>query len=308
MSLHRTSGKRGLGLGLAAITMLVWGVLPLILRTLLDVMDPATITWYRFVTATLVLAAVLWRRGALPDLGRVRAGARWLLAIAVLGLAGNYLAFLEGLERTSPATTQVLIQLAPLLLALGGVFIFRERFTPLQWLGFVLLLAGLGTFFAGQVTALTAELARFKLGVGIIVAAAVSWAAYALAQKQLLVTLSSQGLMLCIYAGCALCFTPFARPAAVDALDLDRGIALGLAALATVVAYGCFSAALEHVEASRVSAVIALVPLFTLLFSALGHTLAPGHVPPEALSSTSVTGALMVVSGSVVTALGGAET
>ena len=59
-----------------------------------------------------------------------------LLIVATLGLAANYIGFLLGLDHTSPANAQVLIQLGPLLLALGGLVVFRERFAPAQWLGF----------------------------------------------------------------------------------------------------------------------------------------------------------------------------
>src|SRR3546814_13378310 len=50
-----------------------------------------------------------------------------LLLIAGLMLIGNYVFYLLGVQYTSPANAQLLIQLAPLLLALGGIVVFRER-------------------------------------------------------------------------------------------------------------------------------------------------------------------------------------
>ena len=66
MPLHRASGNRRLGLALASITTLVWGVLPLMLQILLETMNSPSIVWYRFLIATACLGGVLaWRR-ALP--------------------------------------------------------------------------------------------------------------------------------------------------------------------------------------------------------------------------------------------------
>ncbi len=110
----------------------------------------------------------------------------WLLLAATLGLAANYIGFLLGLDHTSPANAQVLIQLGPLLLALGGLVVFRERFAPAQWLGFTVLVVGLGAFFASQLAAIGRESDRYLVGVAWIGFAALTWAIYGLAQKQLL--------------------------------------------------------------------------------------------------------------------------
>src|SRR5512145_3033871 len=155
----------------------------------------------RLGVASAVLGAWLAARGGLPSFSGFGSAGWGLLAVAVLGLAANFLAFLVGLDLTTPANSQVLIQLAPMLLGLGGIVVFGERYERLQVLG---LLA----FFSGQLRALAEGADRYLLGSGILVVAAVTWAAYGLAQKQLLRALPSQTLMLCIYVGCFLCFSP----------------------------------------------------------------------------------------------------
>ena len=64
--LHQASGDRRRGSALAFVTMVMWGVLPVALKPLLEQMDPYTITWYRFVFSGAVLFAVLAWRGRLP--------------------------------------------------------------------------------------------------------------------------------------------------------------------------------------------------------------------------------------------------
>ena len=304
MALHQPTGRSRLGFALAATTMLLWGTLPLALKLTLQELDAVTITWFRFGVASLVLVVWLaWRR-QLPALGSLGRSSFGLLAVAVLGLAANFLAFLVGLDLTTPANAQILIQLAPMLLGLGGILVFGERYERLQWLGLGVLLAGLGVFFSGQLRAVTEGAERYLLGSGIMVVAAVTWAGYGLAQKQLLRALPSQPLMLLIYAGCFLCFSPSSKPGSLREIG-----ALGLGALLycslnTLVAYGAFAAALNHWQASRVSAVLALTPLATLGFSVLAEALSPGLFHAETISWTSLAGASTVVAGSLLVTLG----
>ena len=304
MDRHRPTGRAALGFAFAATTMALWGVLPLALEAALRSVDALTLTWFRFLAAALLLGAWLAARGQLPRLRALGAGDGRLLAIATAGLAVNYIAYVLGLERTTPANAQVLIQAAPLLLALGGLFVFGERFARAQWLGLAAIVAGLAGFFASQLAAL-GRVDDYLSGVSWIGVAAVTWAVYGLAQKQLLRVLSSQGVMLCIYAGCALCFWPLAEPTRLTAVSAAGAAVLAFCALNTLVAYGAFAAALQHWEASRVSAVLALTPLATLAFAAAAARWLPGHAAPEALSPASWAGAGAVVVGSLLTSLGG---
>ncbi|MEN8182782.1 MAG: DMT family transporter [Myxococcota bacterium] len=304
MELHRVSGRRGLGFSLAFLTMALWGALPIALQGVLRSVDPATITWVRFSVSAILLGAVLAARRQLPPLGRLGRPEWILLGLATVFLAANYLAYLIALDWTSPATAQVMIQLAPLLLALGGVVIFRERFTRIQWLGVGTLVFGLALFFAGQLAALVAEVDRYLAGNAVMVLAAATWAVYGLAQKQLLRSLASQGIMLCIYIGCTGLFAVLAEPRHLLALDATGWWLLGFCALNTIVAYGAFSEALQHWEASRVSAVLALTPLATLGLSSLVASHWPGFLSPPLLSWSALAGALLVVVGSLATALG----
>ncbi len=304
MEMHRVSGRDGLGLGLALLTMLLWGALPIALEGVLRTLDAPTITWARFSVSAVVLAVVLGARGGLPRLSGLRRVEWGLLGIATVFLAANYLAYLVALDWTSPANAQVMIQLAPLLLAVGGIVVFGERFTRLQWIGVAVLVTGLGVFFAGQLRGLVAEVEQHLRGNAVMVLAAATWAVYGLAQKQLLRALSSQGIMLCIYVGCAALFGLLATPSSLLELDALGAWLLAFATLNTIVAYGAFSEALEHWEASRVSAVLALTPLATLAFSEWVQALFPDFLELPELSWAAIGGACLVVVGSLTTALG----
>jgi drug/metabolite transporter (DMT)-like permease len=302
MALHQTSGRSALGAALAGVTVVAWGILPLALTVVLAGLDPVTLTWFRFVGATALLGVWLWRRGALPDLRALDARQRVLLLVATLGLGANYVLYVMGLGMTTPATTQVLTQLSPLLLALGGIVVFHERLSVRQWGGFLLVGLGLALFFTDQLAAFVASADRYLLGSLLLACASLVWAVYGLAQKQLLVSLRSPSLLLCLYAGCAIGLTPLAEPRHLAALD---GLSWGLlifCALNTLIAYGAFAASLEHLPASRVGALIALTPLATFALVALADAIWPGSLPPEHFSPGMLAGALVVVVGSVLTA------
>ena len=307
MSLHQSSGQWRLGLALSLLTVLLWGILPIALTVTLEAVDVYTVIWFRFLVSFLLLAMYLGIRGKLPKLEQLRSASWKLLAIATLLLGINYFLFMQGLALTSPANAQVLIQLSTLLLGLGGLVIFKERYRLYQWIGVSVMTCGYLLFFREQLTNLITAHSAYILGTILIVLAAVAWAIYALAQKQLLQSLSSPSIMLIIYGGCALLFTPLARVKSLFLLDsLHLGMLI-FCALNTLIAYGAFAESLEHWEASRVSAVLALAPILTLILLAVLSVIAPSLISPEHLSLTAILGAGLVVTGSVAIALGKAN-
>lgn len=301
MVLHRSSGRWRLGLALALTTAGFWATLPAALKIALDAVDPWTLTWIRFLFAFVVLVAWLGLRGGLSGFRGLARGHWLLLSLAALALTGNYVLYLLGLQRTSPGNAQLLIQAAPLLMALGGLWLFRERYGAWQWLGMAGIVAGLGLFFADQARAHGD--AGYVAGSLLVLFAAIAWAAYALAQKQLLNRLGSAAILLFIYLFASLALWPLADPASLLGL---RGLPLLMVAYAcvnTLGAYGAFAEALAHWEASRVSAVLALTPLLAVATVEAVHAVAPSLIAAERIATLGWIGAAMVVTGSAMTSL-----
>ena len=302
--MHATSGRWKLGLALALVTAICWGLLPIALKVVLARMDAYTITWYRFAVSGVALGLFLAWRHRLPiPVPLTRRG--WaLFAVALAGLLANYVLYLFSLEHTSPTAAQVLIQLAPVFLLFGGLVLFRERFAPVQWAGFVVLLGGLLLFFHDRLAEVFALTTQLGFGVALMVLAALTWSVYGLAQKQLLTQLASEQVLFMLYVGAVPLLLPAAHPAEVFALDEMQLAMLVFCCANTVVAYGCFAEALEHWEVSRVSAVVTLAPLVTLLGMHAASRLWPGSVEAEGLTGPSIAGALLVVVGAMTTAIG----
>ena len=292
-----------LGFTMALTTAVLWGMLPIALKVVLAGMDAWTISWWRLAASMLGLGAFLAWRGQLPrlrDAGRVGLS---LLGVALVTLVANYVLYLVALDHTTPSVAQVVIQLAPLLLLLGGVFVFHERFAARQWFGFVVLGGGLALFFNHRLPELARPTEGLGLGVILMVAAAVSWAIYGLAQKQLLVHFTARQVLWMLYVGASVALLPAATPAAI--LDLD-GLQLWMLAFCcanTLVAYGAFGEALHYWDLSRVSAVLSTAPLFTIGSMWLIERLGLGLLAPEGLNTLSIVGAMAVVAGSMTSAL-----
>ncbi len=302
--MHKTSGRWLLGLALSLVTAILWGVLPIALSITLQGLDVYTLTWFRFLVSFVLLALYLKWRGNLPIFSLLSSNSWKLVAIATIFLATNYILFLKGLALTTPSNAEVLMQLAPLLMGFGGLLIFKERYTLLQCIGISILTIGFVLFFNQKLSSLISAQTTYLLGSGLIVLAAIAWSIYALAQKQLLQNLSSAHIMLMIYGGCALLLTIFATPKTIFTLNLLESIMLIFCAFNTLIAYGAFAEALQHWEASRVSAVLALAPLVTLLSSLFVSEISPNLIAAENFTLLGILGAILVVCGSTAIALG----
>lgn len=301
--MHTTTGRWKLGLTLALITTFMWGLLPIALKSLLDGMDPYSITWYRLFTAAIVLGAYLTSRKTL-DLGtKPSRNTMVLLSLAIMGLCGNYIIYLMGLDFISPNSAQIVIQLAPVFLLIGGIVFFKEHFNVRQWIGYPVLIIGLLLFFNERMDELLFEFGDYATGVLLIVVAGIGWAVYALTSKQLLRTYSSANIMLMIYASGVIIILPMVDFSSILDLTTPQYMLLAFVSLNTLVAYGCFAEALNHLEASRVSTVLAITPLLTVIFMEMSVRIIPDFKNPEPLNWISVVGALMVVAGSMTSSL-----
>lgn len=304
-SRHNVSGRWRLGFLLALLAMLSWATLPLALTLALASVDPWTLTWFRFLVATVCIGVWLRSRRMLVWPGRGGSSGRGLLAVAAVGLTANYLLYIVGLDLTTPAITQVLTQVAPMLLGLGALWLFGERYSGRQWVGFMVLVAGLIIFSRDQLAAFAEQATQLWRGGLLVLLGAVVWAIYALAQKQLLKHYSSMSVMWFIYGFATIVLLPAIAPAQLWALTPISWALVGYCALNTLIAYGAFAESLNHWEASRVSAVLAVTPLGTVACAWLVDRVYPGVLPAERLNWVSLAAAGLVVVGSVATSLSG---
>lgn len=294
---------RSLAFALALVTAILWGILPLALRVLLPAMDTFTITWYRFGSSAVVVGAFLVHRAALPSPLRLGTLLRALLVVAVIGLTINYTLFVVGVRLTTPAIAQTVTQLSSIFLLFGGLLIYREKFSRLQWFGLALLLGGLLLFFNRRLPEIFNSHSHLGAGVLVLTVGSLAWACYGLAQKRLLREYTSAQILWLLYVGGFVLLLPLVHPARLLSLDAAQGWALAFCCFNTLIAYGAYARAMSLGEVTRVSATVTTSPLFALLGSALAAAWVPQFAAAESPNLLTIVGACGVVAGSAVCAL-----
>ena len=306
--MSRVSGHWKLGFTLALTTACLWGILPIALKGVMVTLDPITTTFFRFALAAVLLTPyiIFWTKGSSAQNPKRFRSVKLLLQLLAAGLllTGNYGLYILGLERTTAEATQLMIQVAPMLLLLSGLWVFGERFSRTQWLGFATFFGGLLMFFYPHFYGLFIAVNDYGLGVLMVLLAAVLWTGYAILQKFLLREFSSQETMLVFYWIGALAFLPFTDFTSLPQLSNLQWWLLLFCGLNTLIAYGSFAEAMVHIEASKVSTILALTPLITFITV---HTIPFSGLAVEPLGPLSISGAILVVVGSMVTALNKAK-
>jgi len=125
------------GIVFASIAALMWGVLAIALKVALNYLPAETLAWFRFAVAFIILGFyhVIFQRKSLKIL--LKPPLLSLVAAVFLGL--NYFGFIYGLSFTSPGSAQIFIQTGPLLLAIIGIFIFKEKIGIRKISGFIVV-------------------------------------------------------------------------------------------------------------------------------------------------------------------------
>jgi drug/metabolite transporter (DMT)-like permease len=192
--------------------------------------------------------------------------------LSALLFAGEFALIYWGLEFTAASRGVVFLYTAPLMIALGAhCFLPGERLRPLQWLGLACAFAGILTAF-GESLGLPTH--RQLVGDGMLLLAAVLWAATTLVIKgSVLTKVSPAKTLLYQLAGSAL-LLPFVSMALGEpGIVAPTPLVLACVAYQTVlVAFASYLAwfwLVAHYPAARLAAFSFLTPLFGVLAGAL---------------------------------------
>ncbi len=291
------------GFFLALTTVMMWGALPIAIQQVLKGMDVQTIVWYRFCVAAFGLLICLSFKKTLPVLKGLPTRYWLFLLLGVLGLAGNFYLFNAALQYIPPTTSQILSPVSAFLMLLAGVFLFKEKMLINQKIGLILLLIGLGLFFNQHLEDFL-QLNLYVKGVFIGLCASLVWVTYGISQKMLLLKFKAQQILLLIYFGCFVIFTPTSHPSQIMQLNHLELACLAFCCANTLIGYGCYAEALNRWDVAKVSAVTTQIPIFTMIFSALFAWFAPSIFTMENLNLMSYLGAAVVVLGALISAIG----
>lgn len=215
----RRFGFSPVDLGLL-VTILLWGVNYAVIKAALRELQPFAFNALRFVAATATLAVLVRGRGP-----RTRMPRRDLVLLALLGILGNtvyQVIFIEGIARTTAANASMIMSSCPMIVALLGAALGRDRLPPSAWAGVALAVGGLALLLS---TGSRVGYSTGKLeGDLLILASATTWAAYTVLASGVLARSSSLAATLVTF----LSGTPVLVLIAVPALAKQDWAAVGV--------------------------------------------------------------------------------
>ena len=252
---------RWLPVAAIGVTLFFWASAFVAIRHLGEEVGPGALTLARLVIGSLALGAVLLTRPRRwPDRGDWPA----LVACGLLWFGVYNVALNEGERRVDAGTAAMLIQVAPILIAILATVFLREKMT--WYLAGGLVLAFGGVFLIG--VAPSGDGSRDVVGVALCVLSAAVYAVSMVLQKPLLARLSALEVTWFACTIGAIACLPFA-PGLVGTLQEIPLSSVGwlfyLGVFPTAVAFSTFFYALARTDASRLGVTTYLVPPITIL-------------------------------------------
>ena len=237
-------------------------------QQLVAVMGVTVLAWCRFTIGAMVMPHWLRKPPDEPPLTPALHG--WLFLESLLGNVLFSLCMLAGVQRTSAVSAGVILSFTPMAVALLSRWWLGEQVAGRTWVGIALAVSGMALLGAEGRTATSNESGAAwpdsALGNGLILAAVVCEASYAVIGKRLTRTLSPRRITALINLWGWVLMTPLAWTALQvfnpAALHLGQWSALLFYALAASVGtVWLWMTGLQRVPASQAGVFTAMLPL-----------------------------------------------
>ncbi|MEE1924548.1 DMT family transporter [Pseudomonas sp. 148P] len=259
---------------LPVLATLIWAASTVVNRLSVGVIDPAAISFYRWLTALLVLSPVLlpraWRirRAIRPHLPRL-----WLLGLLGMSLYQSLAYFAA--HTVSATSMGLILATMPLLTVLVAFPLLNTRPTLPLLVGAAISFVGLAWLLAaGDLSSLWQH--GVGLGEGLMLLASLSYALYCVLVKRWQIPLPIwESLYVQILCGTLLLVPPFLLASSMTLSAQSLPLVLFAGLFASALAPGLWIHGLQRLGAEKTAVLMNLVPLFTavLAIGLLGETL-----------------------------------
>jgi len=213
--------------------------------------SPLMVSLFRLGLAAPLLAMLSFRVDRGAPWRMARQDALWW-ALAMSSMAAYQIFIFAAVQRTTVTAAAFLsICTAPILVAVAEPVFLRERVDARVWRAGLLALVGVALVLGlGN----PGDLVRrdYLMGNALALAAAASWATYAIVARRLVCEYSVTRIIFITFAGAALLVSPLALPTAADLALPWQGwlIALYLGVMATAFAYYLYVRGLRGLTAT----------------------------------------------------------
>ena len=264
-----------LPLAAVACTLVFWASAFVAIRHLGHDFTAGSLSLGRLLVGAVCLAVVALSRGV------VRPTRREWLPLVIIGLLwfGLYNVALNAGERMVDAgTAAMLIQCAPVLIALLAALFLSERFTVTLGIGLALAFGGVALIAFSSPATEPLDGGSYTVGVLLCLVSALAYAISLVLQKPLVGRLSAiQVTWLACTIGAISCL-PFAGDLVIQAQEAPASsiwwlIYLGV--FPTAIAFSTYAFALKHMSASNLGVTTYVVPPITIVLGVIFLSEAP---------------------------------
>ena len=278
-------------------TVVVWGIGPVFLRTLSVDLGPADHLAIRY-SIVAVLYLIL-----LAFFGRVAiARADWprLLIISTVGMVGYNLGSAFGFERVTAGIGSLIIGSQPLLIALFGTLIARERLSSGAVIGLIIGFIGV-VLLVWKDLGVAADGRNLLIGSGLIFLCGVAWAIYVVMSKPLVVKYGPLSITAwSIVLGSAVMVPLLGRPSTLVTLaDMSPRSWLEMAyigIISTIIASISWNFGASRMSAAACGAFLYMVPIIGVASGAL--------FLGEQVTMGMLTGGVLILAGVAIAQFG----
>ncbi len=275
---------------MALITVMVWGVTFVSTKVLItDGLDPAQIFIIRFAVAylcTLLISHDIFLASNIKD----------EVLMLVTGITGGSLYFISentALSLTFAANVSLIICCAPILTIILGKILFNDLIKPLAWIGTIIAFTGVGIVVFGS----SENYGINPWGDILTFVAALSWAIYCLLLKTLSRRYSNLFITRKVFGyGVITATLYYILTNEIHGFSITGSIIGNLLFLsigASFVCYLMWNTSVKYLGAEKTSCYIYIVPLVTILASAL--------ILGEPVTITTLLGTILIIGGVFMT-------
>ncbi len=153
----------------ALLVTFLWSTSQILIKFGLTDIPALTFAGLRYFLAFLILLPFALRAGAFREL-KGQPWGKWaqLIVLGLVYYALNQGAIFISLAYLPVVTISLVLSFTSILVALMGIAFLREHPTPVQWIGTVLYLAGVGVYFYPTALPQGARLGLVAAGVGLV--------------------------------------------------------------------------------------------------------------------------------------------
>lgn len=297
--MNNISKEKLYGIILAMSAVLIWSIMPIILRALLrnngGAFSSFDIAFMRVLIAAVTLFLLPDKKNheCNEDCPKMKSEIyQWIAGAAI---AANYLLYNIGIKETSATMAALLTQISPIVLILVSAKLLNEKVSLFMKYGAIIAFAGVVFTIYPDLRIDNTHLLLSLVGDFYLILSAIVWVIYAVAQKKLL-NLTGRDCLAGIFIRASVISLPFVIftiPSALFQASLIEYAAMfAIGAIGTAVSYRLYTAGLRKLKAAEGTIFNIFIPIFTGIGAAI--TLR------ESLSHNLITGFVMVASGIIL--------